>query len=816
MNTSETIQPHRRETTGGSGADNLRTIGRIVGWERLDASKVIVRGERASIAVAAVASRILRVLHVPVGAPDWMTTPAVIGPADPPPALEVTETENELVLRGGDAELAIRKADGRQRAGLAEDLSGGGEAIRAEHRLAWDAKGAVTCIGELAERSRVYGLGETTAFLDKRGERYVMWNSDVFDPHVPETESLYQSIPLLIHFHEGRAYGVFFDNPGRITVDLRASRDRYQVTTHTGRMDRYLIFGPTLKDVVMNYTSLTGHMPMPPLWAIGYHQSRYSYKSQEEVLAIARTFREKNIPCDAIYLDIHHMDGYRVFTFHPEHFPDPRSMVNELEEMGFHAVPIVDPGVKRDARFRVYREGVQGGHFCKKLEGDLFIGKVWPGDSAFPDFTDPATRQWWGGLHRAFTDLGIRGIWNDMNEPSVFDCELKTMDLDVVHANGGDPKTHEELHNLYGLLMSQATYEGLRGLLGGERPFVVTRAGYAGIQRYAAVWTGDNRSYWEHLAMSMPMMMNLGLSGVAFCGADVGGFGHHASGELLARWTQLGAFSPFFRNHCLDNMQDQEPWRFGERVEAICRDYISLRYRWLPHLYTLFREAAATGVPILRPLVLEYPDDPNTYNLCDQFLFGADVLVAPVCRPDTAVRSVYLPRGEWIDYWTGERYAGGRHILADAPLEKLPIYVRAGAILPEQPVRQHAGERPADEAGGRLTFRLYAAAPGGRSVYELFEDDGLTFAYKTGAYNTIRVEAEYGEEAVRIRCGYAHRGYETVRNAVTLILHHLPFVPRTVTDGEGQGLEWRYDADRRELTVACPLAGETMTVMTVR
>ncbi|GMA57445.1 hypothetical protein GCM10025858_19480 [Alicyclobacillus sacchari] len=371
-----------------------------------------------------------------------------------------------------------------------------------------------------------------------------MWNSDVYAPHVPEMETLYVSIPFVIRFDEGGASGLFLDNPGKTKFDFRTRFPAYEVSAATGGFDCYLIAGPTLKDVISAYTRLTGRMPMPPRWALGYHQSRYSYETQEEVLALARTFQDKDIPLDAIYLDIHYMDGYRVFTFDRNRFPCPQQMCDELRDMGVRVVTIVDPGVKQDPEYRVYRDGIANDVFCKSVEGDLFIGDVWPGASAFPDFTDDRVG-WWADQHDFYLQQGIRGIWNDMNEPAVFN-ETKTMDVGVLHRNNGHPRTHRELHNLYGMLMSKATYEGLAEKLGGERPFILTRAGYSGVQRYAAVWTGDNRSFWEHMAMAIPMVLNMGLSGIAFGGPDVGGFAHHATANCWPggpKWERSSRFS---------------------------------------------------------------------------------------------------------------------------------------------------------------------------------------------------------------------------------------------------------------------------------
>lgn len=483
--------------------------------------------------------------------------------------------------------------------------------------------------------------------------------------------------------------------------------------------------------------------------------------------------------------------------------------MDQLKELGFHIVPIVDPGVKKDPLYAVYMEGVDNDYYCKTAEGEIYTGPVWPGESAFPDFTESRVRDWWKEKQSFYTELGIDGIWNDMNEPAIFN-ETKTMDVNVIHTNEGDRKTHGEIHNLYGMFMSQASYEGLKALLEGKRPFVLTRAGYSGVQRYAAVWTGDNRSFWEHMSMAMPMVLNLGVSGVPFAGPDIGGFAHHTSGELLARWTQMGVFFPYVRNHSAIDMLRQEPWSFGEEIEKICQQYISMRYEWMPYLYHWFYEASTTGLPFMRPLVLEYPTDPEVYNLCDQFLVGDSVIIAPIYRPNTQYRSVYLPEGEWVDYWSGERFAGKQHIHVHAPLEKLPIFVRSGAILLQGPVRQHAGEKAAEEYVAAVA---YLQGAGHTSQFEWYEDDGLTFEYENGKWNKMLIQVTESEQCIQLSTEYTTRGYESERDSICFRLIGLASAPKSVGELGGsvsaeqlakQVSGWSYDAARQELRVKLP------------
>lgn len=609
-----------------------------------------------------------------------------------------------------------------------------------EKGMGFTRDGKVISYKKMDEADYFYGFGEKTGFLNKRGERYTMWNTDVYAPHNPETDALYQSIPFFITLRNERSHGIFLDNPSKTIFDLKSYTDYYSFEADCGPLDYYVFYGPSMKDVLEQYTALTGRMPLPPKWALGYHQSRYSYETEEEVLEVVKGFKEKGIPLDVIYLDIHYMDGYRVFTFDKNRFPNPKKLIQGLNELGVKVVPIVDPGVKEDPEYWVYQEGVKNNYFCTYLEGNIFFGPVWPGNSAFPDFTEERVRSWWKELQAYYTELGVEGIWNDMNEPAVFN-ETKTMDVKVVHKNDGDPKTHRELHNHYGLLMAKSTYEGLKKGLAGKRPFVLTRAGYSGIQRYAAVWTGDNRSFWEHLQLSLPMLMNLGLSGVPFAGADVGGFAHDTNGELLTRWVQLGAFTPYFRNHSAIGSLRQEPWCFGEKYEGIMKKYIKLRYEWLPQWYTLFEEAHRTGLPVMRPLLLEYPNDPETYNLYDQFMVGDNVIVAPILEPKSH-RIVYLPEGLWVNYWNDEVLEGGKHHLIEAPLDTLPIFVKAGTAIALGQAKMHT-----DEMDKELTLHIYDGDDTNYS-FSLYEDDGTTFQYEKGEYFRLGVEIKLSGEEI--------------------------------------------------------------------
>ncbi|MDI3317076.1 MAG: glycoside hydrolase family 31 protein [Bacillota bacterium] len=697
---------------------------------------------------------------------------------------------------------------------------------------------------------RYVGLGEKVGFLDHRGKRLEEWCRDVL-PHLPDTDPLYQAIPFLmvlrpVGAEAARSVGLFLASTWRTSFDL-AARDpealRLGVDARAGGLELWLVAGPEPAAVLERYTELTGRTPLPPLWALGYHQSRYSYYPEPAVRELARGFRERGIPCDAIHLDIHYMDGYRVFTWDPERFPEPERMARDLARDGFHLVTILDPGVKVDPDYRVYREGLERDVFCRTREGEVYRGEVWPGTTAFPDFARPEVRRWWGDLHRGLLDRGVDGIWNDMNEPAVFDGPGKSMPEDVTHRDErGRTLPHAAVHNAYALLEAEATRQGMLRARPDERPFLLTRAGFAGIQRYAAVWTGDNASWWEHLQMATPMLLGLSLSGVPFAGTDIGGFLGDSSPELYARWIELGAFSPFCRTHTALDTRAQEPWSFGPEVEAIARRYIRLRYRLLPYLYALFREAERTGLPPLRPLWLVFPEDPGSHGVWDQFLLGEQLLLAPVDRPGARRRPVHLPPGRWREAWSGRWHRGPADILVEAPLDRIPAFIREGAVLPLGPAVAHTGEL-ADPAAGPLEFHAYPGPRAGsgrgparsgssRAVAELrpalYEDDGRSFAYRRGEWRESRLTLERlrpraegaGEgapagpatagreaavqEALRVRVESEGR-YASSRKERWLVLHD---AARVLGGRPEVQPGWRYDEGEDRLWVPLPRAAE--------
>ena len=672
---------------------------------------------------------VIRVRLAPDGAFGRDHSWAVILQEDDAAEFRLEEDDDHLKLHAGEVTVLVQRSPCR-----IAFLSASGKQLAADEPrkgMASDGR-AVWCWKRLDDDDHFFGLGERTGPLDKRGQSVVNWNHDAAE-HDTWSDPLYQSHPFTLVLNGGEAYGLFFDNPHRSFFDLgKTSPDSYSFGAAGGEMNYYFIPGPAPKDVLRRYARLVGSAPLPPLWALGYQQCRYSYESARRVRQIAKRLRDRKIPCDTIYFDIDYMDGFKCFTWHPKHFANPKKLIGDLDKQGFKVVVIIDPGIKHEAGYSVYDQGLRGDHFCYDGNGEHYVGRVWPGDSVFPDFTRPATREWWGDLYRGLVETGVTGFWNDMNEPADFTFAHKTIPPTVRFDNEGEPTEHGDVHNIYGMQMARATFEGLERLRSDSRPFVLTRAGYAGVQRYAAVWTGDNLSSWEHLRMSIPMLLNMGMSGLIFSGADIGGFRDEPSAELYTRWLQLGIFYPLCRSHSVGE-QEQDPTAFGARHERINRSAIELRYRLLPYIYTEFREASRDGLPLLRPLLLDFPDAPNVHLFQRQFMFGRQLLAAPVVEAGAKIRKVFLPPGRWRAFATGALFQGGREHEMPVDLDSIPLFARDGAVIPTRAVAQHTGAQNSEE----LTLIVFPGS--GEGCY--YNDDGESLAYKDGASVFERYEA---------------------------------------------------------------------------
>jgi alpha-glucosidase len=676
-----------------------------------------------------------------------------------------------------------------------------------------------------------FGLGEKAGPLDRRGHSYVMWNTDQYGWDA-NTDPLYEDVPFFLGLKGGRAYGVFFDNTYRSSFNFGVTApDRYSFGAEGGEMNYYFFWGPDPKKVMDRYTELVGRLPMPPMWAIGYHQCRYSYYPDKMVRFIADNFRERRIPCDAIFLDIHYMDGYRILTWDKSRFPDAAGLLRDLHQQGFHVVTIVDPGVKQDPSYFAYQQGLAGNDFAKLPDGKVFIGPVWPGPSAFPDFTWGRVRDWWGTLVKAWINGGVDGVWNDMNEPSVFGVPSKTMPDDVVFNDNGLESPETKIHNVYGMQMSRATHDGILMAKPNERPLVITRATYAGGQRYSAVWTGDNSSTWDHLGMSVPEIMSMGMSGLALAGADIGGFaGGGASPELYTRWLEAGVFYPYCRTHVEFGAPSQEPWSYGNKLEAINRKSIELRYRLLPYLYNAFHETSETGLPVMRALLLQYPDDAAAVDQSYEFMFGDDLLVSPVLKDREREGEAYLPKGLWYDFWTDRRYSGPRRVGVEAPLDRIPLFVRGGAIIPTRQIVQYTGEAPINP----LTFEIYpdwtaepdaTGASGAASSRDYYEDDGISFDFQHGASLRQKITVTHSRDVIDISMTAREGSYAPPSRSLVFKIHAEREMPQSVTaDGgmltraastealDGSGSGWTYDPDQKLVTVKVPDSGRAADV----
>jgi alpha-glucosidase len=758
----------------GQDITRLEKIGPVISFTKTDRGLLLNCRDNSQVQLAVLAPDLIRVrasFTKPLPTKDHSWAIAKSNWDGVP--FTVNETPTEITLVTSELEIVIHRSpllidfrDARSHELLNSD----------EQPMAYDANGLlsemmfdpkagmfVAASKKLGFDEHFYGLGEKAARLDKRRGRFVNWNSDT-PGYTEGRDPIYQTIPFYIGLQRGVAYGIFFDNSYRSYFDFgHSSQQRAWFGAEGGEMNYYFFYGPSIKKVLGRYADLTGHMPLPPLWALGNQQSRWSYYPDTMVEEIVRQYREHDLPLDVLHLDIDYMQGYRVFTFDTSRFPNPKALAEKLARQGVKLVTIVDPGVKHQPpadgatqhasvnaelesqvqRYYVFDQGLAQNYFQRRKSGGLFIPKVWPGDSVFVDFTLPDARRWWGDLHRAYLDNGIAGIWNDMNEPSDFIDQTGKNQIDVVSNDEGEQSTHAKNRNVFALLMARATFEGLERLRPNKRPYVITRAAYAGIQRYSTMWTGDTNSTWDSLALNIPMFTTLGLSGEPFVGSDVGGFIGRGNGELLVRSYQVSFLVPFCRNHKEISGYDQEPWRFGKFYEDIIRKYLKLRYELLPFLYTTLEEAHRTGVPLFRPLLLNYQDDPNTYNLDDQFMVGSDVMVAPILKPDVRSRFVYFPKGVWYDYWTGGSYVGGTTHWIEADLYKVPLFVRGGSIIPTGPQMNYVGET----SDSSIMFGIYPDEKGTAST-TLYEDDGESPAYRNGVFRRTTINVE------RSRRGY--------------------------------------------------------------
>jgi alpha-glucosidase len=805
--------PFLAQLRNSSGADDRVTPGMVAAVRHLPNGIELTAG-RVHLRIVAVRNDIIRV-RMATGA-NWTedVSWAVQDPARHA-STDVRALAEHDCVGFATAALTVRvvRNNGQLRV---SDTAGEPVSLDAEAWAAEWQNGAFAVHKQRLPNERYFGLGDQPGPLDRSEQAFVLWNTDAAW-YQESSGPLYKSIPFFIAARPTGCCGILLDNTWRSRFDFgRNRRGIVSFGADGGPVDYYILHGADAAAVLQSYAHLTGLPPLPPLWALGYQQSRFSYMTEAAVLDVADGLRRRNFPADVIYCDIDYQDRYRPFTVDPVAFPDFPGMVGSLAARGFRTVVITDLHIARvDEGYAPYQSGMAGDHFIRDANGDPYIGTSWPGEALFPDFTRAETRNWWGSLHVEFVAHGVGGLWNDMNEPSVASEPTGTMPLDAVHRidePGYPPRSasHAELHNVLGMQNLRATYEALLELRPNERPFVLTRASFAGGQRYGWTWTGDNSATWNHLRMATPMLVNAGLSGMAFTGADVGGFFGSVAPALLTKWFQVGAFQPLFRNHCFKESAPREPWVDGPEHEAIRRRFVEERYRLLPYIYTVAEEASRTGLPMMRPLFLEFPSvltvagwfnrEPN-----GQFMLGAALMIAPAPFGDMLNPFVVtLPEGPWYDYWTGHR--------VDAPavavlprLETLPVFAHGGCIVPRQPLVQSTMEPP----DGPLELLIY---PGADCAGSIYLDDGHSLEFRDGAFLRQRFAYSEALDTLQFRLSRREGTYTPWWRTIELVIHGLDDRPRHVACDRATVLDVSYDHDRRAVRLLMSDTGDEAVV----
>jgi alpha-glucosidase len=662
---------------------------------------------------------------------------------------------------------------------------------------------------------RIYGLGEKTGAGNRRGRRLTNWNTDPSwllpdKRYTTSADPIYQSHPFYLTVYEGKSSGAYLANSFRSVFDLGATKtDRVALQVDDDEIDLFLFAGPTPQAVVASYTQLVGRSPAPPRYSLGFHQARWSYTPDTRVRAIANEFRTRKLPADAVWLDIDYMDGYRSFTFHPQNFADPKALTSELSTLGFRTITILDPGIKYDpnGKYGAYDRGIAADAFIKDAKGTLVQRKCWPEEAVFPDFSSKRGRDYWSSeVENFLTNSGVSAIWIDMNEPAVFHEEGFPSDVPV--DGEGVPTSFAEVRNLYGSLMAKATYAGALAARPDERPFILTRAGFSGVQKYAAVWTGDAESTWDTLAMLPAQLVGMSMSGIAMVGSDVGGFTGATSPEMYGRWFEIGTFSPFFRGHVMKEKDgqptpDQEPWSFGTEIESAAQKLLALRYSLIPYWEQQLLAHENEGTPVLRPLWWDAPNDPQSLAREDEWWVGPSLLVAPVTTAGVTTHEVYLPPGRFVDFHSGALLDGGKTVTTQAPIGRVPMYVRAGAIVPMQSPREYT-----DQAGASTRFIDVFA--GGNGNAELHEDDGKSFAYRKGGFSRTRVSSEASAGATTIVLEARTGAFVPAARTLGVRLHGVTKASATL---DGQTVEASWDASAQTAGISFPDDGKAHRIV---
>jgi len=605
------------------------------------------------------------------------------------------------------------------------------------------------------------GLGEVLGNLDKRGSAFTLNNTDTYkygDPRLP----MYVSIPFYIGIHQQEVYGLFYHNTFKTFFNFGVSTpDFSSITAEGGDVDYFFIYDKNIEGLLHHYTSLTGRMPLPPLWSLGYHQSRCSYFPQHNVKVLAETFRAKKIPIDCIVLDADYLQDYEPFRINLKRFPDLPGLTDYLKNLDIEVTASVNPGIKRDSTYFAHLDGLKKDVFVKFSDGSLYTAEIAPSLNNFVDFTNPKAREWWKDNMKFLPENGIHGYWNDMNEPAVGASYLPDnllFDFDGRKANALEAK------NLYGMLMARSSFESAIKYGGNRRPFVLTRSGFAGVQRYAAVWTGDNTAKDEYLLGGTLLNTQLGLSGLSFVGDDIGGYIGNTTKELFIRWIQVGVFAPYVRNHKEAFAMANEPWSYGEEAEAIAREFIGFRYRVMPYLYSTFYRCTQSGMPIVRSLCINDPFDEKVYDLLYQyqFLFGDALMVIPVTSAEKS-KKFYLPAGTWYDLFTDELLNGNQEMTKTCKAHEIPLYAKASSIIPMQSLIQSTKQKPGDT----LFINFYNGDQ--PNQFEYYEDDGNTMDYQKGSFYKRMINFDPGERQIFL--SVAQGSFSSVFKTIQCIFH---------------------------------------------
>ncbi len=789
-------------------AQGWQHVGKVQRVEKLKDGVELIAGS-AKVRVTVFRDGIFRVRVAPDGTFSKDFSWALIESPESP-SVKIEESPKEIRIISGTVIAVI------QRAPLLINFSDAAGTVyladQPDLPMAWNGK-RVHVWKKMPTDENYYGLGDKAGPMNRRNRSFANWNTDEFGWQ-ESTDPLYKTIPFFIGLRKGMAYGLFFDNTYRSVFDFgKESPDYFSFGAEGGELNYYFIAGPDPKTIIEEYTGMTGRTPLPPLWSLGYQQCRYSYYPESRAREIVKTLRDKKIPADAIYFDIDYQQGNAPFTINRQYFPTFEKMISDFRAQRMRTILITDLHIKKDPNhgYAPYDSGIKNDMFVKNPDGSVYVGIVWPGESVFPDFTLARAREWWGGLYKNFVGMGVAGFWNDMDEPSLFERADKTMPLDTRHRlDDGTSFDHRAIHNVFGMQNARATYEGLRKLQPDERPFVLTRAAYSGTQRYAATWTGDNSSTWNHLKMSTPMLLSMGISGYPLVGDDIGGFAGSPPADLLTRWFEVGALNPIYRDHTAKGTLDQEPWVHGPEHEAIRRKYIELRYELMPYLYTGIEEMSRTGLPLMRPVFLEYPQASDFYGDNRDFLFGRDFFVAPVTTDMVDAEEISLPPGEWYDFWTNAKLSSKEKFTLQPRLDEMPIYVRAGAIVPMQPLVQSTEETP----NGPLELRVYLpnSNASGDCRGTLYQDDGHTYAYQKGEILRVNYSCQVSSGAATLSSTTEKSAYQPWWNSVKLTIYGALTPPKEVRIGEQVIHEWRYDNIAHAVTLTMPDALKNWSV----